>query len=517
MLGDRIVRSLKFGGIEPPGFKSSSLRSRIMPTPIPEQLVLPLQQHQGEAAAACVEVGERVLKYQLVAKGEQGKSLNLHAPTSGRITATDLEFDYFGEKQVQRTITLEPDGKDEARESIENNETENLDQPEMVARIEAAGICGMGGAGFPSAEKLKACSHQETDFLLINAAECEPYISCDEALLRERAELVVKGAEFLAIACKAKQTLVVIEADKEDAVTALIESLRGSEVSLKLVAPSYPAGEERQLLYGATGIELARAQHPPDVNCLVFNAGTAAACYAAIAEGKPCISRIVTLTGTPLRTPKNFEVLIGTPISHLLALCGIDQHAHVDTIVGGSLMGKYLPATSLPVCKTTNCVITTSVTNFPDPEPELACIRCGYCATACPTHLLPQQLLQFAKARELELAEQYGLADCIECGACAYVCPSKIPLVQYYRAAKEEIMIDAQARQHNEHRRQRFQLWQYRQKKQREAKKATRTAHTTGAETVEQTTKETFSRTQAREEIAAAVARVRKKRSGETD
>ncbi len=517
----RILGSLKFGGINPPAYKAASLRSRIMPTPMPAELVLGLQQHQGARSLPSVETGQRVLKYQRIASAADQSSLNLHAPTSGKITAIDRSIDCFGEGQHQQAIVLEPDGKDECEPIEKPGDFNSLSREEIIERIEAAGICGMGGAGFPSARKLRTALHSDTEFLLINAAECEPYISCDEALLRERAEMVISGAEVLRAACGARETMIVIESDKQAAIDAVREAIQDSEVALKLVRPRYPAGEERQLFRSVTGIELPRANRPPDARGLVFNAATAAAAHTAVIEGKPCISRIVTLTGAPLQTPKNFDVPIGTAISHLLNLCGADSHSYLDTIIGGSLMGNYLPDTESPVSKTTNCIIATSASEFSDPGPELACIRCGYCATVCPTHLLPQTLLQFAIAGDLESAEEYGLADCIECGACAHVCPSNIPLVQHYRATKAAIVCETVNRQTSKHRQQRFQLWQYRQKKLVEHKKETRkTRPEPGKEQTslsDPDTGESFSRERARDEIAAAVARVKQKRTGKAD
>ncbi len=512
MLSHRVRRSLKFGGITPPSNKAATLRSRIMPMPLPARLLLPLQQYREQPAQPCVNVGDRVLKYQLIARGTGASGLNLHAPSSGTITAIDLEVDFFIKGRTQTAIELQTDGEDSALPLSGMEEIEAFEAEQIITCVEEAGVCGMGGAGFPSATKLRACLNQEMEYLLINAAECEPYISCDEALLRERASTVVRGAEVIQRACQARQVKIVIESDKADAIAALREALQASTITLCLVSPRYPAGEERQLLRAATGIEISREQLPTDVNCLVFNAGTAAAIYAAVIEGRPCISRIVSLSGAPLQTPKNFEALIGTPISHLLALCGIDKRVHVDTFIGGSMMGMYLPATSLPICKTTNSVVATDNVQFPLPDNELACIRCGYCADACPENLLPQQLLQFSRSRAFEQATDHGLDDCIECGACAYVCPSKIPLVHYYRAAKEEIAAETANKRQGEQRKQRFQYWQYRRKLQQEARQQERADTGKTASLAETNAEEPFSREKARADIAAAVARVKQKR-----
>lgn len=508
-----IYRSLRSGGIKPPDYKQPTLRSRIMPTPIPEQLVLPLDQHQGLSSEPCVKPGDRVRKYQLLAQANQAGMLNLHAPSSGEITSVDTEVDLFGDGQSQTCIQLRCDGEDAAEPVNANIDYRSMNQSELLHLIEAAGICGMGGAGFPTATKISAGLEQGIDCLLINAAECEPYISCDEALLRERSNEVVCGAEILSNACAARKTVIAIESDKTDAIKALRHALTDSSLTLELVPPRYPIGDERQLLYQVTGARLSRDALPIDAGMLVFNVGTAAAVFQAVVEGKPCISRIVSVSGAPLRTPKNFEVLIGTPVAHLLSLCGVDAAQHQQTIIGGSLMGKYLSSTAYPICKTSNSVIATSVSEFPAPEQELACIRCGLCADACPVNLLPQQLLAYSRAHQYEQATNHGLDDCIECGACAWVCPSHIPLVQYYRSAREIIAHDRNERQISSQWQSRFQYHQYRHKKIQDRKKEQRAT----AADVADSNNSSFSREQARAEIAAAVARVKQKRNQQPD
>ncbi|MCG8412845.1 MAG: electron transport complex subunit RsxC, partial [Pseudomonadales bacterium] len=430
-------RGVKFGAIKPPPHKLESLRSRIMPTPLPERLVLSLQQHQGDASIPCVEVGDKVLKFQTIAIANSESSLNLHAPTSGKILSVEQSQSHSGNAAPEPCIVLECDGEDNPLEVSAIEDYRALEHDSLLQRIEDAGICGMGGAGFPTALKLRHGIARNIDQLVINAAECEPYISCDEALLRERAKEVIQGAEILQAACLASSCQLIIESNMNEAIDALRSEITGSSVQLKIVAPSYPAGDESQIVFAATGRETPSSGLPIDVGVVVLNAGTAAACMHGVSRGLPCISRVVTLTGTPLRTPKNFDVPIGTPISHLLTLCGIDKQSHQGTLAGGSLMGEPVHDLDSPIKKTNNCVVAMSTQEFPTQEPVLPCIRCGYCADACPAHLLPQQLLVFSKQQAVETLEDHGLFDCIECGACAYVCPSKIPLVQYYRSSKE--------------------------------------------------------------------------------
>ena len=501
-------RSVKFGGIKPAAFKEHTLRSRIMPTPLPAELLLSLQQHQGDAAVPVVNVGDKVLKFDLIAKASDTQGLNLHAPTSGEIVSVSEEIDPFGSGITQRCIRIQCDGEDNSTSLRGTEDYRLLSAQECLQRVRDAGVCGMGGAGFPTATKLQHSIEKACELVLVNAAECEPYISCDEALIRERAEAVVLGAEVLQYITSANSAQIVIEADKLDAISSLRRCLADSPVELKLVKPLYPAGDESQLIYGATGREIPADSLPSDIGIAVINAGTATSVAAAVVEGKPCISRIVTLAGSALQTPKNFDALLGMPANHLLALAGIDSTLHKDTIVGGSLMGKYLLEDDSPISKTSNCIIATSVNEFPSQPEAIACIRCGFCADACPAHLLPQQLYRYAKENQLDLLADHGLRDCIECGACAYVCPSKIPLVQYYRWGKEALAEEDETKAHSTNWQQRFHSMQFRRKRIGEQNaRAKSTASQSAGHTKD------FSRDQARAEIAAAVARVKKKRA----
>ena len=501
--------SVKFGSIKPDGHKQESLISRIMPMPLPEKLILSLQQHQGAASRPCVKPGDRVLKYQRIAEASDHSSLPLHAPTSGTIESIDTIIQPFNDAASEICIVLKCDGAEAALELEPTWDYRTLNDDQLISRLHNAGLCGMGGAGFPTALKLRHAADVGVSTLIINAAECEPYITCDEALIRERAKFLTQGAEIIQAACGAARCVIGIESDKTTALAALRDAIDTDSIEIKTLAPKYPAGDESQLVYSITGKEAPESGLPLDLGILVVNAGTAAAAYDAIVNGKPCISRITTLTGTPLQTPKNFDVPIGTPVSHLLKLCGINEAAHTETILGGSLMGRSTTDLNVPIKKTNHCVIAASDIDFPAAPSSMPCIRCGYCANACPSHLLPQQLLFFAKQQDLEFLIDHGIADCIECGACAYVCPSKIPLVQYYRASKEAIKMEQHEQAIGEQWQKRFQYLQYRRKKSKADKLSPDKTK------VSNQTKPTqkFSRDLAREEIAEAVARVKRKRS----
>lgn len=502
------------GGIHPQAYKKSSLRSRIMPTPIPASLILPLRQHQGTAAQALVAVGERVLKYQKIAEATTADSVPVHAPTSGTIVAIENSIVVpltCNSEPNQLCIHLQPDGEDRAIETTPNRDYHSLDQGRLLEKIADAGICGMGGAGFPTSAKLKLSLERGVELLIINAAECEPYITADEALIRERAEAVVQGAEILLAASQADRCVIAIEKSKTDAVIQLVAALKESSVKIMVINTKYPAGGEKQLIQTVTGKQVPAGLRPADIGILLQNAGTAYAVYKAIILGQPCISRITTLTGLALQTPKNFETLLGVSFSFLFELCGIDESARTKTIVGGSMMGIEAPGNAAPITKTTNCLIAGGSKEFPAPLAETACIRCGFCASACPASLLPQQLLSYSKSRNQQQLQEHGLFDCIECGACAYVCPSNIPLVQYYRASKANIREREASHEQSTKWQDRFQFHQYRVKKAADEALDEKVREYPAANTKPRS--DDFSREEARQKIADAVARVQARKS----
>lgn len=502
------------GGIYPPACKTAALHSRIMPMPIPPVLTLPLLQYDNSLATPCVKVGDQVRKYECLTEPGNTWTVAVHAPTSGRITAIH-EAQLAGAAGLHALcIELTTDGTDDAIAVQELTDFRALDRLQLLQRIAAAGICGMGGAGFPTAEKLRVASTRGTKLIIINGVECEPYICADQALLRERAAAVVLGADILRAACLAPRCVIAVKRDMTDAIAALREALTHSAIELLLVENKYPAGSERQLIETVTGWQVPTGKLPVDLGLLMLNAGTAYATQQAVMAGKPCVSRITTLTGGALRTPKNFEALIGTPVSFLLQLCGVDTQRHSRTILGGSLMGVGLTSSAVPVTATTNCLIAATAEEFPPATPEQACIRCGYCAEVCPARLLPQQLYNFARIHAREQLVEHGLPDCIECGACDYVCPSHIPLVQYYRAAKEGLRDGQQQLRQRQNWRERFQFHQERSQREKERPRERRPAASTVASPPPNAVGAGFSRTRAQEEIAAAVARAKAKQAG---
>lgn len=501
------------GGIKPDRFKSHSLRSRIMPMPLPPELWLPLRQRDGKELTPLVKVGDQVLKYQLLAQPVTQYGVPLYAPTSGRITDIRLMLTASTFEESQLHLILAPDNKDTALSLETDTDYEALNPALLTQKLQKNGVSGLGGADFPTSVKLNLAQQTSIDLLIINAVECEPFISVDEALIRERAEQVLTGAKILLKASNAARCVIAIEDHKKEAIESLTKAMSSSnfeQMTLAIVKTKYPAGSEKQLVQAITGKEVPTNGLPADLGVLVQNTGTAYSAYNAIVCGKPCISRITTLAGSPLKTPKNFEVLLGTPIPFLLDLCGIDHLEHTSTIIGGSLMGETLFRDEVAVTRACNCIIATSQEWFPEPEQELACIRCGFCADACPVKLLPQQLYAYSRSLDLLSLEEHSLNDCIECGACSYVCPSNIPLVQYFRSSKSTLQQQHLQQSQSTAWQERYQYHQYRIKKEKEE------AHSRKNRLKEKRSGSSespgFSRDKAKAEIAAAVNRVKQRK-----
>lgn len=468
------------GGIHPPENKKQSSVQPIRALPLPDVLILPLQQHIGQSARCKVAAGDTVLKGQLIAEAPSLISAGVHAPTSGEIIAIEARAIAHPSGLLDTCIVLKPDGKDTWRDRHPIEDPLQA-APELLRnRIRESGICGLGGAGFPTDVKLSP-RHKPIDTLILNAAECEPYITADDRLLQERAEEVIKGLEILSHIVRPHRILIGIEDNKPEAIAALRNAIPGNRMEVIVVPTKYPSGGEKQLIQLLTGKEVPQGGLPGDIGVLCQNVGTVAAVYRAVCLDEPLISRITTVTGEAAKSPGNYEVLLGTPVNTVLNQTGLDSARLHRLIMGGPMMGFTLPDVNVPVVKTTNCLLAADITEFPDPPPEQACIRCGFCAEACPAQLLPQQLLWFAKAQEFEKAELFNLADCIECGACAYVCPSSIPLVQYYRYAKGEIRHLKADQSKSDNARVRFEARQARLDKEQAEKEARRKARADAA------------------------------------
>jgi electron transport complex protein RnfC len=464
------------GGIHPPQNKAQSLRHPITRAPLPPELVLPLQQHSGAPAEPLVDVGEQVLKGQMIARASGALSVAVHAPTSGTIVAIEPRPVPHPSGMDGMAIVLRPDGAERWIERRPLADYRTLPRADVLARIRDAGIAGLGGAGFPTALKLSPGPRHRIRTLIVNGAECEPYITADDMLMRERAAEVVAGARIMAWLLEAGETLVAIEDNKPEAIAAM-RAAAGPDLEVVPFPTRYPSGGEKQLIQIMTGREVPSGKLPADIGICCQNVGTAAEIHRAVERGEPLIARITTVTGAALDEPRNFEVLLGTPLSVLLKAAGFHPERAARLVMGGPMMGFALPHAELPVVKTTNCVLAPGAAELPPAPPAQACIRCAMCAQVCPASLLPQQLFWYAQAEDHANLEKHHLFDCIECGACAWVCPSSIPLVQYYRASKGAIREAREQQQKAGNARRRFEARQARieqQEKEKEARRAAR-------------------------------------------
>lgn len=464
------------GGVHPAEHKTVSNRTPIAPGPRPAQLVLPLNMHLGAPARSIVAVGDRVLKGQMLAEPAGAVSAALHAPTSGTVVA-------LGPRPIQHPsgmdalcIVLEPDGEDRWAERRPVADHTRLGPGKLIALLRDAGVAGLGGAGFPTSVKVNLGDHQRVEQLIINAVECEPYITADDRLMRERADEIVLGIQILQYLLNPHDTLIGIEDNKPEAIAALRAACADSDVEVRVVPTKYPSGGEKQLIQLLTGKEVPSGSIPAQCGVVCQNVGTAWAVKRAVHDGEPLLSRITTVTGDAVARPGNYEVWLGTPVADLLHHAGVDKERLGRLVMGGPMMGFTLHDPSVPVVKTSNCVIAASAEELPEPPPEQACIRCGACAEVCPANLLPQQLYWYAKTDDFERAQHHNLMDCIECGACAYVCPSHIPLVQYYRYAKGEIRTQAAEQIKADRARERFEARQARLEREQAEKEARRRA-----------------------------------------
>lgn len=462
------------GGIHLPENKAQSNGRPVEPLALPEELVLPLIQHIGEAGEPLVKAGDTVLKGQMIAKPKGYVSAPLHAPTSGTVVEIADRPVPHPSQLPARCIVIRPDGEERWVDHEGIGNWSEVAPETLHELIRNAGIVGLGGAGFPTFIKLNQGKPVET--LILNGAECEPFITCDDRLMRERAAEVIEGARIILHTLDAPRALIGVEDNKPEAHDALVEAVHnaGARNLIEVVAiPTlYPTGGEKQLIKVLTGREVPSQGLPLEVGVVCQNVATAAAVYRAVVHGEPLISRIVTVTGAGVAEPRNLEVPFGTPMGELVAHCGgyTDQAARL--VMGGPMMGLTLPSDELPIIKTANCVLVASPEEMPQPAQALACIRCGRCAEACPAQLLPQQLYWHARAKDFDKAQDYSLFDCIECGCCAYVCPSRIPLVHYYRYAKTEIWGQERDKRKADLARQRHEARQERIRKAEEEKKA---------------------------------------------
>ncbi|MFQ5547560.1 MAG: electron transport complex subunit RsxC [Woeseia sp.] len=447
------------GGLRLPVLKDESTARVIQHVPVPTQLVLPLAQHAGEPAHPVVSIGERVLKGQLIADADGIISAPVHASSSGKVVAIEQWPVSRRHGDNAPCIIIECDGLDSPVQLSEPIVPfEELDPDALFQKILHGGIVGLGGAVFPTAQKLMQATTESLEHLILNGVECEPYMSCDDMLMREHATEVVVGAQILLHSLRLDHCYIAVESDKPEAIHALADALTGAQddrIVIKQIPTIYPSGAEDQVVQLVTRKEVPTGGLPLDVGCVVQNVGTAAAVYDWICKGEPLISRVTTVTGAGVAAPMNVMARIGTTVADVVNFIGGYTDRAAQLIIGGPMTGRSITTDRVPVVKATNCILVLSET--PPVGTEKPCIRCGECAEVCPVLLLPQQLFWYACADNEAKMRSYGLMDCIECGCCDLVCPSHIPLTADFRIAKLRMRELADEKARAERAKQRFE------------------------------------------------------------
>ena len=457
------------GGIHPPEMKTQSNGTPLRQVPLAQRFIIPLKQHIGAEGELCVNVGDTVLRGQALTRG-RGRMLPVHAPTSGTIIAIAPHSTAHPSALAELSVIIDADGEDRWIERDGWTNYRSRSREELIARIHQYGVAGLGGAGFPTGVKLQG-GGDKIETLIINAAECEPYITADDRLMQDCAAQVVEGIRILAHILQPREILLGIEDNKPQAISMLRAVLADShDISLRVIPTKYPSGGAKQLTQILTGKQVPHGGRSSDIGVLMQNVGTAYAIKRAVIDGEPLTERVVTLTGESVSRPGNVWARLGTPVRHLLDDAGFCPSADQMVIMGGPLMGFTLPWLDVPIVKISNCLLAPSVSEMGEPQEEKGCIRCSACADACPADLLPQQLYWFSKGQQHDKATTHNIADCIECGACAWVCPSNIPLVQYFRQEKAEIYAISQEEKRAAEAKARFEARQARLEREKAAR-----------------------------------------------
>ncbi|EGQ7929936.1 electron transport complex subunit RsxC [Vibrio vulnificus] len=498
------------GGVHPAENKRQSNQQPLVHAALANEIVLPLKQHIGKPGNILVNVGDHVLKGQLLTQSNAGFTLPIHASTSGSITAIETRTVAHPSGLSEMCVVITPDGQDTwcEKQPVVDYTQQNSDY--LLDVIRMAGISGMGGAGFPTAKKIQS-GLGRTEILIVNAAECEPYITADDKLLQEHAEEVLQGIEIVEHILQPKLTIIGIEDNKPEAIKALESAAQNKDIVIRVIPTKYPSGGEKQLIKVLTNKEVPAGGIPADIGILVQNVGSLYAIKRAVIDGEPMVNRVVTLTGNTFETPRNVWVPLGTPVHALLEQFGYQADKKLPRLImGGPMMGFTLPHANVPITKTSNCILAPTRKEISPAGYEMECIRCGACAEACPASLLPQQLQWHAKAEEFDKCEELNLKDCIECGACAFVCPSEIPLVSYYRQAKAEIRTRAQEADAAERAKLRFEEKKARMEREKEERE------NRFKKAAEDRRKEMKS-TGGDDAIAAAIARVKAQKTQDSE
>lgn len=466
------------GGARLAGRKDRTSHKEIVQIPIPDMLHIPLQQHTGTSAVPIVNEGDYVYKGQLIAESKGSLSAPVHASTSGTVKR-------IGEYQAPHpsglpvlTLSLQPDHKDVWGELPPPMDPDTAPPGAIAARVAESGVVGMGGATFPSAVKLSLGERYDLDLLIINGAECEPYLCCDDRLMQERTAEILPGIRAMMKALEVDKACVAIEQNKPAALKSMKEACaQYDNIDVVEVPARYPMGSAKHLVKAVTGRETPATGRTAELGVVVHNVATAFAVYEAVYLGRPLISRVMTVSGGAIKDPGNYQTLVGTPASWLIELSGGFTEEPKQLLMGGPMMGEPLPSLDVPVIKGTLGVLALNSAEVKD-QNVMPCIGCGSCVAVCPSGLLPMDMARRIEHEDIDGADEIGLRDCISCGSCNYVCPSHIPLVQFFNYAKGRLQIQDQEKKQHERikilteRRQRRLEEERRQKEEKQTKVA---------------------------------------------
>jgi len=424
------------GGIHPSYNKQYTDKLPIETMPAPKEIVLPMSMHIGAPCNPVVEVGQQVAMGQLVGQAGGFVSANIHSSVSGTVKAIEKRLTGNGQKMT--CVVIENDYKDTPAETMKPHNWEDLSVQDMLDIVADAGIVGMGGATFPTRVKLAPPADKKIDYLIINGAECEPYLTSDHAVMREMPEKVIGGLKIMMKILGQSKGYIGIEDNKADAIEA-VKNAADDSIEIYSLHTKYPQGSEKQLVTAVTGREVPSGALPSEVGCVISNSGTAIAIYEAVTKGLPLIERVTTVTGSGINTPKVLKFRIGTMVNEIIEYCGGLKDDIAKVILGGPMMGFAIFDTAVPTNKGTSGILCLNAADANFEEPS-NCIRCGKCIQACPMHLMPQYIGGFSVKGDFERCEEYNAMDCIECGSCAFVCPARRPLVSSIRVAKRQIL-----------------------------------------------------------------------------